>query len=101
MKNPKLIRVDHLLAYIMMYGGFAIIILYYLFWLLSVLGLVWAVIFTIPLIVIYFFISNIAAAAADLRGPAVIVNTIQLMLFVTLYLIVYFETSAEGYMMHL
>ena len=29
MKNPKFIRVDHLLAYLIMYGGYTIIILFY------------------------------------------------------------------------
>ena len=99
MKNPKLIRVDHLLAYLMMYGGYTIIILFYMSLLLwmEVAGLLLTGAFTLPLIIIYFYISNIAAAAAGLRGPAVIVNTIMLVLLVTVGIVFYVETY-DGHM---
>lgn len=99
MKKPKFIRVDHLLAYLIMYGGYTIIILFYMSLLLWMegAGLFLTGVFTLPLIIIYFYISNIVAAVAELRGPAVIVNTILLALLVTLCLIVFFEISAWRY----
>ncbi len=99
MKNPKFIRVDHLLAYLIMYGGYTIIILFDVSCLCAfgMEGLLLATVLTIPLIIVYFIISNIAAAAADLRGKAIIVNTILLALLVTLCLIVFFEISAWRY----